>query len=685
MYVLLMFSFTAIFISAYILARLFFNNRSSALFILISVLLYILPMIGGALGILRPYYLVTFALVVLVISGLIYIFKWQSSDKPDRVDYISIAYCARPMPLEVLLLIIPVICSLSWITIFFVQSVRHKIAYYYISPYSWDVVEYHFPTIVNAVQSGSLWTAFWAHYPMGCEMIHSWGFVFLRNDSLVYYIHFFFSFLLIFYSGLIIHTLCFQDKKTLSGIEIIAYLVMAVMMLLSPLLWDMQFNQVGKNDIAMSPFMLAALYFYLQCIKETPTSENYGQNILLLGLTLGIISGIKPNGLFYSVFFVGMLLKDKFSKKVPWYSVGGVCLCILLLAGFWYIRTLIMVGIPSPGMSGSYKSILFNLIKDRDLFLTGRDSLLFSLSIVFCLIMGVVWHNKDVRMRVANYTLAGSIVLFCLTPNSFWQGYMQLRLGPAIIPLVIIIAIATFLRLIVKTGEEDKAFHLNEPNSRTYRRETILACVLLALGSVAMVAISFIGGLEAKPRWAWNLRGLIVIGFLAAALYIYNLAKALKDYHLSMSRSLLSLFSFFIVVITLFVQIIVYKPPGDLPGYNENTSVYRWVYQNIQGKTICLLGLRPYGVYGKELSNRVIYGGNSNGTNLDKWSSLIKQAKCDYLVVGRDYDQHEGWYDYKAFPSDLAKIMAMSDIFKLVWSDNSAMIFSIEPSFFTRR
>ncbi|MHB9073521.1 MAG: hypothetical protein ACYC6G_08355 [Desulfobaccales bacterium] len=461
---------------------------------------------------------------------------------------------------------------------------------------------------------------------------------------------------------------------------------MAVMLLLSPLLWDMQFNQVGKNDIAMSPFMMAALYYYLQCTKETPTSDNYGQNLVLLGLALGIISGIKPNGLFYAAFFVGMLLKDNFSKKVPWYSVGVVCLCILLLAGFWYIRTLIMLG-PSPPtvVSDTYKSIFFNLIKGRNLFIAGRDSLLFSLSAVFCLIMGVVWHNKDVRMRVANYTLAASIAIFCLTPNSFWQGYMQLRLGPAIIPLVIIMAIATFLRLIVKTGEENKAYHLNEPNSWTYRRETTLACVLLALGSVAMVAVSFIGALEAKPRWAWNLRGLIVIGFLAAALSIYNSAKALKDYHLSMSRSLLSLISFFIVAITLVIQIIAYKPPGDLPGYNENTSVYRWVYQNIQGKSICLLGLRPYGLYGKEISNRVIYGGNSSGTNLDEWSSLIKRAKCDYIVIGRDYAQHEGWYDYKAFPSDLAKIMAMPNIFKLVWSDKRAMIFSIEPSFFTRK
>jgi hypothetical protein len=686
MYLLLMISFTAIFLSAYILTKLFFNNQSSALFILIFVLLYLLPMIGGALGILRPYVLVTFALVALLISVFIYIFKWKGAYQPDGFNYIQIEYYARPVTLEMLLVIIPVICSLSWITIFFVESVRHKIAHYYIAPYSWDVVEYHFPTLVNAVQSGSLWTTLWAHYPMGCEMIHSWGFVFLRSDALAYPIHFIFSFLLIFYSGLIIHALCFQDRKALSGTEIIAYLIMAVMLLLSPLLWEMQFNQVGKNDIAMSPFMIAALYFYLQCKKETFTNENYGQNILLLGLALGLISGIKPNGLFYFIFFVGMLLKDKFSKKISLYSVGVVCLCLLLLAGFWYIRTLIMLGASPPTViSDSYKSIFFALIKGRNLFITGRDSLLFSISIVFCLIMGIVWHKKDVRMRVTNYTLAGSIVIFCLTPNSFWQGYMQLRLGPAIIPLVIIMAIATFLRLIVKTGEENKAWQLKETNSWTYRRETILAWVLLALGSVAMVAISLMGGLEAKPRWAWNLRGLIVIGFLAASLAIYNSARAHKDYQLSLSRSLLSLIAFFIVVITLTIQIISYKPAGDLPGYNENTSVYRWVYQNIHGKTIYLLGLRPYGLYGKEFSNRVIYGGVSYSSKLEHWLSLIKQEKADYLIVGRDYAQHEGWYDYKPFPSDLAKILAMPTTFKLVWSDKRAMIFRIEPIFFTCR
>ena len=269
MYLLLMISLTAIFISAYILTKLFFNNRGSALLLLISVLLYLLPTIAGALGILRPYFLITFALVALLISVLTYIFKWKSYDKPNGFNYISIKYCARPMTLEMLLVVVPAICSLSWILIFVVQSIRHKIAHYYIPPFPWDVVEYHFPTLVNAIQSGSLWTTFWAHYPMGCEMIHSWGFVFLRNDALVYRTHFFFSIVFIFFSCFILHILCFQDRKALSGTEIIAYLIMTVLLLLFPPLWDMQFNQIGKNDIAMSAFIMAALYFLLQCITET--------------------------------------------------------------------------------------------------------------------------------------------------------------------------------------------------------------------------------------------------------------------------------------------------------------------------------------------------------------------------------------------------------------------------------
>jgi hypothetical protein len=675
-----MISFTAIFISAYILSKLFFNNRGSALLLLISVLLYLLPTIAGALGMLRPYFLITLALVVLLISILTYILKWKSYSKTGRFNYIPIKYHARPLRLEVLLVVIPVICSLSWIIIFFVQSVRHKIAYHYIPPFFWDVVEYHFPTLVNAVQSGTLWTTIWAHYPMGCEMIHSWGFVFLRNDALVYLTHFFFSIILIFFSCVILYILCFQDRKALSGTEIIAYLIVAVLLLLFPPLWDMQFNQVGKNDIALSAFIMAALCFLLQYKTETSTNETFGQNILLLGITLGLISGIKANGVFYTVFFLGMLVKDSFSKKISWYSVGIVCLSILLLAGFWYVRPLILLGTIPP--SGIKQSIVFNLNQGLSLFLTGRENILFSLSMVFCLIMGVIWHNKDFRMRVANYTLAASIVIFWLTPYSAWNGDMQLRLAPATIPLVIIIAVATFLRLVVKTGQENKAYQLNESNSWTYRRGTILACVPLALGASAMVAISMTGALATKPRWAWNLRGLIIIGCLAASLYIYNSVKALKDYKLSMSRSLLSGFSFFMVFMTLVIQIISYKPPGDLPGYNENTSVYRWVYQNIRGKTICLFGLRPYGLYGQEFCNRVIYGGDSHAKKLEDLLSLMKQEKVDYLVIGRDYAQHAGWYDYWPFPKDLTKIMAMPNIFKLVWSDNRAMIFRVEPSFY---
>ena len=284
MYLLLLISFSAIFVFAYIITKLFFNNRGSALFILISGLLYLLPTISGALGILRPYVLNTFALITALISVLIYIFKKESPDKCDRFNYISIKYCARQITLEMLLVVIPAIASLSWILIFVVQSARHNIALFYIPPFPWDVVEYHFPHLVDAIQSGSLWTTIWAHYPMGCEMFHAWGFSFLRNASLVYPIHFFFSILLIFFSCLLLHILCFSDRKTLSGTEINAYFILTVMLLLFPPLWDMHFNQIGKNDIAMSAFIIAALCFILQCVIDNSKSKLFSQNILLIGI-----------------------------------------------------------------------------------------------------------------------------------------------------------------------------------------------------------------------------------------------------------------------------------------------------------------------------------------------------------------------------------------------------------------
>jgi hypothetical protein len=682
MYLLLITSFTAIFISCYILTKLFFNNRGSALLIIISTLLYFLPTMAGALGILRPYALITFALITLLATVYTYLYLSRSYDKRNEFKYIEIKYCARPVRLEILFVVIPAICSLLWISIFAVQSINHKIAAYYIPPYPWDVVEYHFPHLVEAMQSGSLWTTIWAHYPMGCEMFHSWGFVFLRNDALVYPTHFFFSIIFIFFSGFVLHILCFRDEKALSGTEIIAYLIMTVSLLLFPPLFDMQFNQIGKNDIAMSAFIMAALCFLLQCITETSKSETFEQNILLLGMALGIASGIKPPGVLYAGFFLVILLKDSFSKKISLYPIFVVSLGILLLAVFWYIRPFIMLGGIPP--DGAEQSIVYNLYKGLDLLLKGRENILFSLSMVFCLIMWVVWHNKDVRMRVANYTLAASIVILCITPyGAFNKTSIQLRLAPATIPLVIIISLATFLRLIVKVREEYKTYALQEPISWSYRRKAVLAGLLFGLSSVAMIAVSFLGPLKSKPLWAWSFRGLIIICFLAASLYIYNSLKAIKDYTLSMSRYLLYVMTFIIVVIALVFQIIHYKPSGDLPGYNEDTSVYRWVYANIRGKTICVLGLRAHGLYGKEFTNRVFYGGYSDGTTLENWLSMINREKPDYLIIGRDYAQHEGWYDYRPFPRDVGKIPTMPEIFHLVFSDNHAMIFRIEPSFYS--
>lgn len=670
--------FTAIFISAYIFNKLFFNNRGPALIILIAALLYFLPTIAGALGVLRLYFLITFALTTCLISILCFVFLRKRANNGNKFDYIPIKYSARPLVFELLLILFPAICSILWILVFGSESVRHKITHTYIPPFPWDVVEYHFPHLVDAIQTGSLWTTIWAHYPMGCEMFHAWGFVFLRNDALVYTTHFFISAVFIFFSCSILYLLCFQDNEIISGKEIIAYLTLIMMLLLCPPLWDMQFNQIGKNDIAMSAFIIAALYFFLQSLNNASTSETFWPNLLLIGISLGISSGIKPNGMLYSIFFLAMLFKASFDKKVPWYSVGVVGLCILFLAGFWYLRPLIMLGTIPP--AGVDQTVVYNLKRGLKLFISGRENLLFSSSVAFCLIMGVIWHKKDFRMRLANYSLAASLAIFCITPfSALNKTDMQLRLAPAIIPLAIIIAMATFLNLIMRPSEGNKASQLSKPNVWTYRRAIFMACVLFVLSTVAMMSIPLISGLATKPRWAWNLRGLIVIGVLVGSLSLYNSTQAFKDYKFNIFRRFLYVMVFFIVIITMITQIIFYKPSGDLPGYNENTTVYRWVYQHIHNKTIYMIGLRPYGLYGKDFSNRVIYGGYSSQPESKEWLSLLKPEKVDYLVIGRDYDQREGWYEYKPFPGDIEKILAKPNIFKLVWSDDRAMIFKIDP------
>lgn len=680
MYILLMISITAIFTSAYILNRLFFYNRGSALLILNFSLLYLLPTIVGALGILRPYTLIILALIMLLISVITYLFIKKNYDKSVEFKFFRIIYCARPRVFEILLVIVPAILSFLWILIFVERSVLHKIALIYIPPYPWDVVEYHFPHLIDAVQSGSLWTTVYAHYPMGCEMVHAWGFSFLRNAALAYPTHLFFAILLIIFSCLLLKTLCFHDRKTISGTEIMAYLILMVMLLLMLPLWDMFFNQIGKNDIALSAFIIAALYYLLQCFLTNSKSAAMLQNLLLFGIAISIASGLKPHGSLYLAFFFAMLLKNVFFNKVPLYSVGVVILCFLVLAAFWYVRPLIMLGgIPSDFS----ETIVYNSYKGLTLFINGRENVLFSLSVVFCLIMMVVWHNKDFRMRMANYTLAASIVILCFTPFSALNGHgIQLRLAPATIPLVIIISLATFLNTIVMAGGEYSSCHLNEENPQTYRRKTILGFTLIVFGSVAMIAVSLIGGLKSKPLWAWNLRGLIIIVFLAASLYTYNSVKAIKDYTFDISRSFLYVIAFFIIIIVLGFQLLSYKQPDDLAGYNQNTAVYRYVYHNIQGKTLYVLGLRPYGLYGQEFSNKVVYGGMSYVTKIDNWLSLTKQEKADYLIIGRDYDQHAGWFNHKPFPGDVAKILAMPNVFKLDWSDSHAMIFKIEPSLY---
>lgn len=505
-----------------------------------------------------------------------------------------------------------------------------------VHPLSWDVVSYHLPNVMDYIQAHSLWTlqSEYNQYPGGNELLQIWSFLPLKLDSLLG-----FTTLILGLGILLVSTLLLKNTLAMNtpferGVSIV--ILWAICLYLPPfqeILFDF-----GRNDIALGFWQLVALWSLQQSVKEDSRRPWW---LLWAGSSLGLAMGIKPNGIFYVLCFVGLILSpiyplnqthDRYVTKAK-LILQFLIPPVILLGGFWYIRNLLSRGflfdrsLTEAAVELSILRSLFN----PGLYQINLPLIVFAISIgitlvatIFC-VKYAAQISSDFKLAVAFSWIA--IVALILMPSG--AGYIagansifriQIRYSIAIIPIAAIL-------LLSMSSYGWESFKATHPAMQT-RSSTWLEQVSGKAPSISSQLV--LGGV--------TISGAILVG----------------------------------------LQMFTYQPPQGLPGFNQilfardvpPSQVYSWVQANVRNSTIYAIGLRPYGLYGFPFTNRVIYELSSDRWQYPAGRAKLLQFKPDYLAISRDPFTTN-------IPPDVAELINRPTIFKLVYQDPLAAVFQL--------
>jgi hypothetical protein len=104
-------------------------------------------------------------------------------------------------------------------------------------------------------------------------------------------------------------------------------------------------------------------------------------------------------------------------------------------------------------------------------------------------------------------------------------------------------------------------------------------------------------------------------------------------------------------------------------GNNPASYVYQWSQKNLTNTTIYSMNLRPYGLYGFPFTNQV-FDGSITRTSYTKSVESIKGNNSEFLIISRDPFTGQ-------FPQALSGFIDKTDKFKMIYSDQLAVIFKV--------
>ena len=510
-----------------------------------------------------------------------------------------------------------------------------------VHPLSWDVVSYHLPNVVTYLQAQTWWKieGTYGHYPGGNELLNLWSMVFLRNDALL---------------GLTTLTLV---AGSLLATVVIFNLVVPIRSafwrgiisvgLILGLLNLSEFQNlifdIARNDVTMLFWELVVLWALL---KSKTRTENWS---IVVGIALGLLIGTKPNGLYFLIaaLFLNIIFSNSEKQESVTDRIRSAFLKILLpalaIGSGWYIRNLIQTGQLTPIDQ-------LKAAADLSILQSITNPQLYILNVPFIILVTA--------------TIASLIpLLIAAFQSSRSSSRSQSQSIPSIrsIPLGLQIVAAWNLSAIVAL--------VLTPSGAGY---------LAGSGKVFLIQIRY-------SAVVMPLTGILLVYALTAllenALQPSPWIDRLQKRSIPLRSRLPLLISGSIATMLILLQSATYRPLVGLPGHEglifpmgqQQSKVYRWVQTNIKNSVIYSIGLRPYGLFGDNLTNQVIDRLGSTDWTLTEGSPIIKNNRVEFVVLCVDP------FDRKV-PPGLKELIQQPTRFKLVYNDDLSAVFKVNNS-----
>lgn len=506
---------------------------------------------------------------------------------------------------------------------------------------SWDVVSYHLPNAVTYLQAQTWWMVqgTYGHYPGGNELLNLWSMLFIRSEALLGLTTIALFLGSVLASVVILNLVVPIRSPFWRGIASVMFVGVLVSI---PEFQNLAFD-VGRNDVTMLFWELVVVWTFLRSKTRTD------QWAILTGITLGLLIGTKPNGLY---FLLGMLLlniaipnselDEPIATRIRT-TLLKILLPSLIIGGGWYVRNLILIGKLTPADQ-------LKAAADLSIVQSLSNPALYTLNSPFIILAFATVLSFSILTTAVAFRPIDRIDRPPLPQSSRFAIPLGLQIIAAwnLIAIIAMIVTPSGAGYLAGAG---KAFLIQIRYSAIVMPITgiLVIYILSVLLDRVLQPTSWLNRLERRRVPPQSKKTLAIaagtLAFLTAA------------------------------------QLASYRTPEGLPGYDgiffpmgqQESNVYRWVQKNIQASTIYAIGLRPYGLLGDRFSNRVIDRLGTSGWTWAEGELVVATQKPNFVAVCVDP------FDRSIPLDELKKMAGDGSKFNLVYQDDLAIVFRVVP------
>ncbi len=504
---------------------------------------------------------------------------------------------------------------------------------------AWDTVSYHLPAFVEFFHHGTLWAMEgpFHSYHFGYELIANVPTLLLKGPWGVHMAHVMTLLLAILVivelAGSVVDRPA-RPPETLRWLAIAAGTVA---------IWGYLFAEnlraAGKNDVFMMVCLLASLTVALRATEGFRSAVPPVPLAAVCGGLLGLAVATKPTALAFVLVLVPFFafvapIRDRFRAMA---TCGA---CAALVGGFWPLRNLVLLG----SLSDPNVGILWTrtVIAQRAIGALYQPTIaLLPLMLVgvALIVLLVRWAQagKGTPARLRSGLLLAfltvGVLAFALAPAGVevveGQARWSFRLGMATFVLSAMVVIAFALGLLGRLGPGRA--------SRAWPGVAIGVVAGLLLAPLGLeTPLVVITGVAAV-----TIPALVVVAWYRPRRYWPRRYWPRRSYWRFAIAASFAGMVIFLAVFGHYGSISIDGLPGyERVGRHPRTGIYRWVQSLDTPVRIYAVALRPWGLYGHSLQNRVFYDlhgapfASANGLN--RLKRVLDRFQPDLVITAID-------------------------------------------------